>query len=521
MNVPCPTHGSRRAHRGCHFCRRPICRLCEVKMRGHIYCSTRCARDAGHAAWRRWLRRGSRRPVPSAAAVVLVLLIAGAPTLAALRAVAELDRLNAPTVVFGPSASAASARIETVTSAPEGNRDRGKGVRGNGGLSLRGRAIRQRRIFRSRPLSASRTFARPGPIGSARSSSPRRAPSLLPRRPRPPLLRRRPQSSLHPSQQPAATATGDGGGGSRLFPRTGGSSRHRRLVRRRILGSGSPRNPECSPRAWHPHDDLLDRTVHPAIPGPRPARRARRSRSRQSHRHAPPSHDVRAGRPSGDAPATSTAPFSTGELERTARLYREATGREMAHLWRAPYGEQNGQLRRLGARGRLLARRLDRRPRRTGRPRLGLGPGVAALPERAGGREPPHRERGKRRCHPASPRKRPQRPRRSAHPGASGRSHRPRLPAGPGVGDAGSRRHDPRAARRPAEGRGALNEASAPAAGSPIEALRPLSRSAPTAGEASSRTAARSIGSARLAGSLRGGVSDASRRRPPPRGRGI
>jgi peptidoglycan/xylan/chitin deacetylase (PgdA/CDA1 family) len=38
--------------------------------------------------------------------------------------------------------------------------------------------------------------------------------------------------------------------------------------------------------------------------------------------------------------------FLTGELERTAHLYREATGREMAHLWRAPFGEQNGQLRR-------------------------------------------------------------------------------------------------------------------------------------------------------------------------------
>src|SRR5262245_49043612 len=129
MNVPCPTHRSRRAHRGCHFCRRPICRLCEVKMRGHIYCSTRCAREAGHAAWRSWLRSNLARPVPSAAAVVLVLLIAGAPTLAALRAVAELDRLNAPPA-FAPRPRPASARIETVTSAPEGNRIEGSASAG-------------------------------------------------------------------------------------------------------------------------------------------------------------------------------------------------------------------------------------------------------------------------------------------------------------------------------------------------------------------------------------------------------
>src|SRR5215470_10058095 len=124
MNVPCPTHGSRRAHRGCHFCRRPICRLCEVKMRGHIYCSTRCARDAGRDAWRNWLRAKLARPVPSAAAVVLVLLIAGAPTLAALRAVAELDRLNAPTS-FSSRPRPASARIQSLTSAPEGTRIEG------------------------------------------------------------------------------------------------------------------------------------------------------------------------------------------------------------------------------------------------------------------------------------------------------------------------------------------------------------------------------------------------------------
>ena len=41
--------------------------------------------------------------------------------------------------------------------------------------------------------------------------------------------------------------------------------------------------------------------------------------------------------------------FVTGELARTARLYREATGRTMAPLWRAPFGEHNAEIRRWAA----------------------------------------------------------------------------------------------------------------------------------------------------------------------------
>ena len=41
--------------------------------------------------------------------------------------------------------------------------------------------------------------------------------------------------------------------------------------------------------------------------------------------------------------------FVAGELARTARLYREATGRSMAPLWRAPFGEHNPEIRRWAA----------------------------------------------------------------------------------------------------------------------------------------------------------------------------
>jgi peptidoglycan/xylan/chitin deacetylase (PgdA/CDA1 family) len=41
--------------------------------------------------------------------------------------------------------------------------------------------------------------------------------------------------------------------------------------------------------------------------------------------------------------------FLAGELARTARLYRETTGRVMAPLWRAPFGEHNAEIRRWAA----------------------------------------------------------------------------------------------------------------------------------------------------------------------------
>ncbi|MBC8645984.1 MAG: hypothetical protein H7X85_02380, partial [Thermoanaerobaculia bacterium] len=72
MDVACPVHGGRRAHRGCHHCRRPICRLCELRMRGHLYCSPRCARDAGRYAVWRHVQTGLQTPIRPALALAVV-----------------------------------------------------------------------------------------------------------------------------------------------------------------------------------------------------------------------------------------------------------------------------------------------------------------------------------------------------------------------------------------------------------------------------------------------------------------
>jgi peptidoglycan/xylan/chitin deacetylase (PgdA/CDA1 family) len=44
-----------------------------------------------------------------------------------------------------------------------------------------------------------------------------------------------------------------------------------------------------------------------------------------------------------------TPQFIQQELLRTAELYKSVTGKEMSHLWRAPYGEQNAEIRKWAA----------------------------------------------------------------------------------------------------------------------------------------------------------------------------
>ncbi len=84
-------------------------------MRGHLYCSTRCARDAGRAEMRSRVLRRLGRPVSTRLAVFAVLLACSAPAVFAVRSVAELDRLNAPSP-FSPARRPPLVRVDRVTS---------------------------------------------------------------------------------------------------------------------------------------------------------------------------------------------------------------------------------------------------------------------------------------------------------------------------------------------------------------------------------------------------------------------
>ncbi|HEX7253062.1 MAG TPA: polysaccharide deacetylase family protein [Thermoanaerobaculia bacterium] len=313
-------------------------------MRGHIYCSTRCAREAGHAAWRSWIRTKLARPIPSAAAVVLVLLIAGAPTLGALRAVAELDRLNAPTAISARP-SPASARIESVAPGPDGTRIDGRASAGtavflfaNGqfvsaAFSDHGR-FRFENIRAPGPyrvgalfLSSESPLASPPPPTAPLSPAPAAelAPPDVGSRPAAPRDAEPavPDFSRGPADRRDIVVSFDAGSSDR-GAREILSALRERNIRTTIFLTGQfiRQYPDLTRRiALDGHEVGNHTDTHPHL--------------------TTFAHDGRqATRPGVDRA------FLAGELERTAHLYRDATGREMAHLWRAPYGEQNGQLRR-------------------------------------------------------------------------------------------------------------------------------------------------------------------------------
>src|SRR5262245_57595252 len=82
-------------------------------MRGHLYCSTRCARDAGRFAMWRALQGHLVRRVPARLAVAAVALAAFAPVILALRTVRELEALSTPSPVAPPRRAAPAAQLES------------------------------------------------------------------------------------------------------------------------------------------------------------------------------------------------------------------------------------------------------------------------------------------------------------------------------------------------------------------------------------------------------------------------
>jgi len=340
MNVPCPIHGSQRAHRGCHFCRRPICRLCEVKMRGHLYCSTGCARDAGRAVLWGMLEERLRRPVSARLSVILILLAVCTPTLAALRAVSELDRLNAPSPLAPPRRQPA-ARIESVETQPGGTRITGTAPDGTAVFLFAGErfvgaastetgrfhfeAVQPKGPYRvgAMPL----TLEPPAPPAPAPGNSPP-APALpaAPTRPDrvavliPDLVR-------GPLDRREILVSFDAGSSDRGAREILDALRQRHLRTTIFLtGDFIRRYPDLTRRIASDGHEVGNHTeTHP-------------------HLTSYATDGRQATRPGVDEA------FLTGQLLRTARLYRETTGRAMAPFWRAPFGEQNAEIRRWAAR---------------------------------------------------------------------------------------------------------------------------------------------------------------------------
>jgi peptidoglycan/xylan/chitin deacetylase (PgdA/CDA1 family) len=352
MDLPCPVHSGRRAHKGCRYCRKPICRLCELKMRGHLYCSPRCARDDGRLAFWRPIRERLASPVPPRLALAAVTLGVAAPMLLALRTVGQLDRLSlqtpAPPVRRGPT-----ARIDSVTEGAAGARIEGTATAagavllfGPGGLlatatvsdgRFRFDGIRQPGPYRAAFLflSSEASAESPAPVSAAPerpaepavSSEPRPAPAPRePRRAAAPTLST-PDLTRGPLDKPELVVSFDAGSSSRgarqildaLAERrirttiflTGDFIRHYPDVARRIAADG--------------HEVGNHTDTHPHLT----------SYSRDGRQ------TTRSG---------VDREYLARELRAAAEAYRQTTGRTMAPLWRAPYGEHNPEIRAWAAR---------------------------------------------------------------------------------------------------------------------------------------------------------------------------
>jgi peptidoglycan/xylan/chitin deacetylase (PgdA/CDA1 family) len=335
-------------------------------MRGHIYCSTRCARDSGrHALWRAVQGR-LVRPVSGRLAVAIVALAASAPVILALRTVRELDSLSAPAAIAAPRRPAPAARLESVLETPAGSRLEGTASEGCAVFLFAGG-----RFVASVPATGGRfqfeSVREPGPyrVGAMSlsaeaayaptpASEPARQPTAAPGAPAaslaPTVLAARPTPApaplaalpVHPPPSPRGAAAPDltrGPSDRRevLVSFDAGSSDRgateildalaRRGIRTTVFVTGEfvRRYPEMARRIAEDGHEVGNHTdTHPHLT-------TYAADGRQVTR-----------------PGVDRA-FVAGELARTARLYREATGRTMAPMWRAPFGEHNAEIRRWAA----------------------------------------------------------------------------------------------------------------------------------------------------------------------------
>jgi peptidoglycan/xylan/chitin deacetylase (PgdA/CDA1 family) len=358
-------------------------------MRGHLYCSTRCARDAGRfAAWRAVQNQLVRR-VPARLAVALVALAAFAPVILALRTVRELDALSTPSPIAPPRRSAPTARVESYRETASGVVLEGTATEGcavflfAGGRfvtsipAVNGRFrfenVREKGPYRVGAMSLSadaampdRVDREPAPPPPVRIAAATPVPTAAPT-PRPtvlsirvavarptapavptPAARRAPPPAIPPAPAPVPPVPARG---PQAPDMTRGPSDRREVLVSFDAGSSDRGAGEIL-------DALAKRNVHTTIfvtgefvrRYPALARRiASEGHEVGNHTDTHPHLTTYAQNGRQTTRLGVDRAFVAGELARTARLYREATGTAMAPLWRAPFGEHNAEIRRWAA----------------------------------------------------------------------------------------------------------------------------------------------------------------------------
>lgn len=350
-------------------------------MRGHLYCSIRCARDAGrNATWRR-IRGFLVRPVPARAAVFLVALASSAPVILALRTVRDLDRMNAPSALARARRETPWARVESTSGSA--------GAWHIEGAASEGTAVflfANEKFVAAAPVSAGRfrfegvreagpyrVGAMPLSITTAALAPPPASPPPPPALPPVAAPAPAPVNVLHeaapPALRAAAAAVPTAIAAVREEPPPVAAPRSPAFFgpaapdltrgpadRREILVSfdaGSSDN-----GAVQILDALSSRGIHTTIfltgefirRYPEIVRRvAADGHEVGNHTDTHPHLTTYAADGRQATRLGVDRAYVYGQLARTARLYREATGRNMAPLWRAPFGEHNTEIRRWAA----------------------------------------------------------------------------------------------------------------------------------------------------------------------------
>ena len=378
-------------------------------MSGHLYCSPKCARDGGRKEMRIRIRRRLARPVSARLAVAAVLAACFAPTVLALRAVSELDRLNAP-APFAPAPRPALVRIERIVPGPQGAAIEGRGPEGGAVFLFSGSrfvatAYVEQGRFRFEGVGAAGPY-RVGaiPLASAPAPEPERAAADPPPAAASPLA----PTPAAPSSAPRAASSAPAPpspGHDRLSDThplaVASAAPPRPFVERGLAVPDVSRGPRDRPEvlvsfdagssdrgALQILDALRERRIRTTIfltgvfirRYPDIARRiAADGHEVGNHTDTHPHLTTYAenGR-QATRPGVDRA-FLEKELAATARIWDATTGRSMAaRLARAVRRAERGDSP-LGGGSRLLARRLDRRPRGPGRSRLGFGSAVSRL----------------------------------------------------------------------------------------------------------------------------------------------
>lgn len=299
-------------------------------MRGHLFCSTRCARDDGrHAAWES-LRERMERPVSPALGIVILAAAASAPTLLALKTVSTLDRLSrsAPEARFSRPPQAVSATIASLEESPSGTRIAGVGPEGAAVfLFAGGRFVAVAPVQSGRFVFEDIREKGPYRVGAMPLSSP----SALPAPPAPlrrpsPVGRIPPDLTRGPRQSREIVVSFDAGSSQRGAAEILDALASRGVKTTIFLtGDFIRRYPDLARRVAADGHEVGNHTkTHPHL-----------TTYGEDRRQA-------------TRPGVSRE-FLLRELEATARLFRETTGSELAPLWRAPYGEHNTEIRRWAA----------------------------------------------------------------------------------------------------------------------------------------------------------------------------